>query len=194
MMQENNNPLDHLERVYEMNRLFLSFLQLRARRRADCLGLPGPIAVLFRTASDAQLDRAAALPQALFRLNLERRNTADAPMERTSKEATDLYCLQISLLQGARNLCRRSSHLARTFLSLPASSLIRLRCLALLELTGVAESSQLVRASFSDEPWLWNEVLSSQAAGEQRQLRLLALQPRAGDLATMPAPSHSRIR
>jgi hypothetical protein len=196
MMQENHTLLSHLELIHEMNRLFLSFLQDRAKRGCACLGLPASIGALLRAASDVQLDRAASLPHALFSLDLdlELRTTADAPVPRTSPEAIALYCLQISLLQSARNLCRANSHLAQTFLRLPARTLIQLRCLALIELTGVAATSRLACASFADEAWLWRKILSTGAPEDQRRLRLIALQPRAVDVAPGPVHAGTRIR
>ena len=181
-MQKNNTPLNHLELLYEMNRLFLSFLQTRARRDQDCFELPAQVRTALSEASDEQLDRAAALPHALFRLHLEASRAADAPPERSTPEAIGVYCLQISLLQSARELCRQNAHLAQTFLNLPATDLIRLRCLALIELTGLAENAHLVTAGFAGEPWLWQKMLSPNAASEQRSLRLIALQPRAADM------------
>lgn len=194
MMQENNTTLDHLDLVYEMNRLFLSFLQGRAKRDIDCLGLPAAISALLRSADDEQLNRAAALPHALFRLDLAPSSTADAPLERSSSEAIALYCLQVSLLQSVRNLCRQNAHLAQAFLSLPATSLVRLRCLVLIELTGLAESSRLVRAGFADKPWLWREMLSADAALDQRRLRLIAMQPRTADMLLQPRRAGIRIQ
>ncbi|MGD8323009.1 MAG: hypothetical protein PVF50_01490 [Gammaproteobacteria bacterium] len=190
-MQENNSPLDHLELVYEMNRLFLSFLQDRARRSFDCLGLPAPIAARLRSAGDAQLDRAAGVPHALFRLDLEPVSAADAPLEYASSEAIALYALQSSLLLSARNLCRQNPHLAQTFLSLPASTLIRLRCLALIEIATVARTARLCSAAFANELWLWHEVLDAESSGEQRRLRLIAMQPRVADLG-LPARAAGR--
>ncbi len=194
MMQENNTPLHHLELLHEMNRLFLSFLQCAAQRAQDCLGLPGDIAARLAATRAAQLDAAAALPHALFRLDLDASHMADAPLERTSSEAIALYCLQVSLLQSVRELCRRNAHLAQAFLDLPASELIRLRCLALIEIADLAESSRLVRAAFVDEPWLWRRILSVEAASDQRSLRLIALQPRAADMLPLRRRGGLRIR
>jgi hypothetical protein len=183
MMQENNTTLGHLERIQEMNRLFLSFLQHRARCGAGCLGLPASVVRLLRQAGDADLDRAAALPAALFRLEPEPAAAADAPLEHANADAVSLYCLQASLLQSVRDLCRDSSHLAQAFLSLPARTLIRLRCLSLVEITRLAHNDRLIEASYAAEPWIWEDLLDSGTPTDQRRLRLLALQPRAGDIA-----------
>ncbi len=184
MMHENNNSIPHLELLFEMNRLFLSFLQERARRGQDCLGLPAGIAPLLSTAHDAQLDRAASLPHALFCLSLssESGRAADAPLIHMSSEAIAIYCLQVSLLQSARNLCRQNAPLAQTFLGLQAGCLMRLRCLALIDITSLAESTRAVRAGFASEPRLWTQILNMNDADDHRALRLIALQPRATDM------------
>jgi len=181
-MQENNSPLEHLELVCEMNRLFLGFLQGRARRGADCLGLAEPIRGLLCSASEAQLDRAAELPRALFHLNIDVDAAAEAPPGQTSGELIALYSLQSKLLLSARNLSRQNAHLARAFLGLPARTLIRLRGLVLMDLANLAEAACLVAAGFNEEPWLWRELLCSENPTEQRRLRLIALQPRAVDI------------
>ena len=181
-MQENNSPIEHLELVSEMNRLFLSFLHERAVRRADCLGLDADTCKLLRLATDAQLDRAATLPRALFTIDVEPGCAVDVLRERDSGDLIALYSLQSKLLLSARNLCRQNAHLAQTFLGLPARVLIRLRCLTLMDLVTLAETASLVAAGFEREPWLWRELLRHTDATEQRRLRLLALQPRASDL------------
>ncbi len=183
-MQENNNSTPHLELLFEMNRLFLSFLQARAQRGQDCLGLPGVIEPLLRDAPEVQLDRAAGLPHALFALNLSDAAdfAADAPLPLMSADAAGLYCLQVSLLQSARNLCRQNAPLAQTFLGLQAGCLMRLRCLALIDITQLAESTRAVRAGFVSEPRLWMQMLSMDDSDDQRCLRLIALQPRATDM------------
>lgn len=104
------------------------------------------------------------------------------------------YCLQLSLLQGARNLCRDSAHLAQAFLSLSSQALIRLRCLALIDITTLAQDAGLVAPSYVDEPWIWEDLLINEAPVDQRRLRLLALQPRGGDmyLAAQSVARHPR--
>jgi hypothetical protein len=183
-MLKNNKTLPHLELLFEMNRLFLSFLQVRAQRDQDCLGLPAGIARLLGPATDEQLDRAAGLPHALFALDLNdaANRAADAPPVRMSPEATGVYCLQVSLLQSARNLCHHNAHLAQTFLGLEAASLMRLRCLTLIDITTLAESMRVVRTAFASEARLWTEILSMDDTDDQRWLRLIALQPRAADM------------
>jgi hypothetical protein len=181
-MQENNNASDHLEQICEMNRLFLSFLHERARRRVDCLGLDETTCELLRTATEAQLDRAATVPRALFSFAIDALRAADAPLQRDAGDLIAIYSLQSKLLLSARNLCRQNAHLAQTFLGLPARMLIRLRCLTLIELVALAETDCLVAAGFDSEPWLWRELLGAGNSSERRSLRLIALQPRTGDL------------
>lgn len=194
MMQENNSPLDHLELVYEMNRLFLGFLQGRARRGVDCLGLAAPICGLLHAATDAQLDRAAGLPRALFRISVDFDATAEVALEHASSEVLALYSLQSKLLLSARNLSRQNAHLAQTFLGLPASALIRLRCLALMELVTLAETACVLVAGFDSEPWLWRELLCTENSSDQRRLRLVALQPRVADISTAAGSGSRDLR
>jgi hypothetical protein len=181
-MQENNSASDHLEQICEMNRLFLSFLQDRARRRIDCLGLDEATCELLHAATETQLDRAATLPRALFSFDIDPLRAADAPFERDAGNLIAIYSLQSKLLLSARSLCRQNAHLAQTFLGLPARMLIRLRCLTLIELIALAETHCLVAAGFDGEPWIWRELLDAGRSSEKRSLRLIALQPRTGDL------------
>ena len=60
--------LPHLELLFEMNRLFLSFLQVRVQRDEDCLGLPaGDRAGLLDSGApmSSSIGR-PSLPHALF--------------------------------------------------------------------------------------------------------------------------------
>ncbi len=184
MMPKNNKSLPHLELLFEMNRLFLSFGQARVQRGQDCLGLSAGITGLLGSATDEQLDRAAGLPHALFALNLNdaANCAADAPPVRMSPEATAVYCLQVSLLQSARNLCHHNAHLAQTFLGLDAASVMRLRCLTLIDITTLAESMRVVSTAFAGEARIWTEILSVDDTDDLRWLRLIALQPRAADM------------
>jgi len=193
-MHENNSPLEHLELVYEMNRLFLSFLQGRACRGVECLGLATPVCALLRTATDAQLDRAAGLPRGLFRIDCDLDTRAARALERDSSELIALYSLQSKLLLSARHLCSQNAHLAQAFLGLPDRTLVRLSCLALLELATLAETACLVAASFEDEPWLWRELLCSENPMDLRRARLIALQPRAADMNAVAEPGLRRLR
>lgn len=185
-MQENNNLPEHLELLQEMNRLFLSYLHSCAQRTAAWPGLPAAISAALRLADDAQLDQIATLPQALFRIDPDAATVAaaaDAPLSVVRAQARAVYCLQASLLQGARTLCQRNAHLAQTFLRLPAKTLIRLRGMPMVELAAIAESQDLIGVSFADEPWIWAELLSNESMSDQRRLRLIALQPRAAELS-----------
>ncbi|MGD8808093.1 MAG: hypothetical protein PVG24_00740 [Gammaproteobacteria bacterium] len=181
-MQKNHSALEHLELIHEMNRLFLSFLHARAKRRRDCLGLAAPVCELLRAASEEQLDRAAALPRALFRLDIDLEASAGANMESDPGERIALFSLQSALLLNARHLSRRNAHLAQAFLGIGTQTLIRLRSLVLLELANIAKTARLVAASFDDEPWLWRDLLCSESEPAQRRIRLLAMQPRSTDM------------
>jgi len=181
-MQKNHNALEHLELIHEMNRLFLSFLHARAKRRRNCLGLAPPICEMLRTASDEQLDRAAGLPRALFRLDICLNATADAAIENDTGERIALFSLQAALLLNARHLSRRNAHLAQAFLGIGPQTLIKLRGLALIDLSNIAETAWLVAAGFDDEPWLWRDLLRSESEPQQRTVRLLAMQPRRSDI------------
>jgi hypothetical protein len=181
-MHKNNIALEHLELIHEMNRLFLSFLQTRAQRRRDCLGLALPICELLRTATEEQLDRAAGLPRALFRLDIDLNATADAPGEREASERLAMFALQSALLLNARHLSYRNAHLAQAFLGIGPQTLMRLRRLALIELANIAETARLVAAGFDDEPWLWRDLLCSESEPQLRTVRLLAMQPRRSDI------------
>ena len=193
-MQKNHNAHEHLELIHEMNRLFLSFLQTRAKRRRDCLGLAPPVCEMLRGASDEQLDRAAALPRALFRLDIELNVTADAAAESDTAERIALFALQSALLLNARHLSRRNAHLAQAFLGIGPQTLMKLRSLALIELTNIAETARLVAAGFDDEPWLWRDLLCGESEPQQRRVRLLAMQPRSSDIVPERAVRPDALR
>lgn len=193
-MHENNSLSEHLELVEEMNRLFLSFLQGRARRGVECLGLPEPACALLRNATAAQLDRAATLPRALFSIDIEDTAAADGSIEQASSETIALYSLQSKLLLSAKILSRRNAHLAQTFLGLSQAALVKLQCLVLVELVELAETARIVATRFDDEPRFWRELLCSEDQLAQRRLRLIALQPRAADLNLSAGPRAARRR
>ena len=64
----------------------------------------------------------------------------------------------------------------------------------LLELTELAETVDLIGVSYADDPWLWRELLRCDSQTDQRRLRLIALQPRAADIAAPFLQAGTRIR
>ena len=60
-----------LEQIYELNRLFLRYLQSCKRERMLTLGLPKKAVAPLQEASSGQLEAVAEFPRALFQLVLD---------------------------------------------------------------------------------------------------------------------------
>ncbi len=166
-----------LEQVQELNRLFLMFLQARARNAQFCFGLPESIVDLLRCANSMTLDRAAQLPRALFRLELNEPATGDRLPLAESRDALALESLQLTILLTVWNVGRRSPYRARALFGLPTRLLNRLRGLSLSELPNIAVTAELVACSFDDADWLWQRLLTTIDPLEHERLKLVALQP-----------------
>ena len=181
---------DQLEQVHELNRLFLTYLQTRARDDRDCLGLPdGARRILRETCAEA-LAVIAEFPRALFDLQLEERAwPLRDPLLSRDDAARHALCLTILLC--ARSLCRQSAYQARLLLGLEPRAIQRLRSLQLRDLQQVAHHPQLILCAFAGRAWLWNELLTDSRPEARRQLALVALQP--GLVRDWPARRASRL-
>jgi hypothetical protein len=168
---------DQLEQVHELNRLFLGFLQTRARRNGDCLGLPDASRSVLLKADGAQLDQVAAFPRALFSLSLDEAVTLHAMDPLPSAADSARQSVNITILLCAWNFSRQRVHQARVLLGLKAQTIQRLRALQLAELPRVALSPHLVSCAFAGADWLWTQLLTETRPEARQQLALVALQP-----------------
>ena len=168
---------DQLQQVHELNRLFLTYLQIRARDERDCLGLPEGVRSVLRKTSSETLAQIGDFPRALFDLKLDDCAVPQVrdPLPRRDDAARHSLCLTI--LVCARSLSRQSTYQARLLLGLETRSIQRLRSMQLGDLQQLAHIPQLVLCAFAGRDWLWNELLSDPRPEARRQLALIALQP-----------------
>lgn len=175
-MQANNPPVAAFEDVFEMNRLFLEFLREREQIAISRFGMSLAIHRVLRQAQPADIDRAAQFPRALFRLSLPHSVPAvqdSFDLMRRSSERV----LELVLLHGARNLCRRSGYAARLQLGLLDADVRRLREADVKDLVALSVADSVVFAAFDRLHWLWRELLSQSRPDSWRQLLLIGLQP-----------------
>lgn len=169
--------LEHLEPIHELNRLFLGFLQSRARVDRDCLGLPPSAHAPLRAADGVALDDCARFPRALFRLRCDR--VADATHESAGAGERDAryHDLALSILWAARQTSRQSPYHAQFLLGLDVAQIELLRSLAASDLARLAGGADVVRCAFTDRDWVWRSLLTDNRPESRRQLVLVALQP-----------------
>jgi hypothetical protein len=177
-----------LDEIAELNRLFLSHLRDRAGKGLDCLDLAPSAARLLTRVPGMRLESAALFPRALFRLHL-RWADEPAPAEQGESSAPAAHALQLTLLMSAWNLSRHSAYKAKLFLGLTAQQLRRLRVTPLSRLPAMASGRGLVGCAFSDDEWLWRELLTETRPEFKRQLLLMVLQPRVPEGWTMKRPT-----
>jgi len=167
--------LDHLPQVQELNRVFLEFVQTRAKGQLDCLGLPAGARLILRNASEPSLDAVALFPRALFRLRLdgaELRNLAEGvPFDAAHHD------LCLSILWSARQTTRQSAYQARLLFGLEERELRLLQALPLAELQRLACHPDMLLCAFTDREWLWRKLLTDVRPEARRELALVALQP-----------------
>jgi hypothetical protein len=172
--------LEYLQPVQELNRAFLEFVQSRARRQLDCLGLPSAARVALRAASAVQLDAVAQFPRALFRLVLEALGPREPAMRSPARQAghdTAHHDLCLSILWAARHTSRHSPYQARLLFALEIAEVQRLRELPLPELHDLACSPVVLRCAFAEQAWLWRKLLTDARPEALHRLTLVALQP-----------------
>jgi hypothetical protein len=169
--------LDQLPQVQELNRAFLEFIQARARRALDCLGMPaGACAALCQT-TDVLLDAVALFPRALFRLCLERDPSDSQRAEESPPYEPAYHDLCLSILWAARQTSRQSAYQARLLFGLDEHGLRVLQTLPLAKLQRFASARDVLRCAFADREWLWRELLTDARPESRQQLALVGLQP-----------------
>jgi len=169
-------PLDHLQQVQELNRVFLGLLQTRVREQRSSLGLPLAVRPPLRTASPDLLDALARFPGALFRLASGSRPRAPHDPDAAYDVAEHDLCL--SILLAARHTSRLSVYQARLLFGLEQAEIARLGALPLPDLQRLACTAGLLQCAFHERPWFWHKLLTATRPEVRRQLTLMALQPR----------------
>jgi len=177
-MPQNSAPIDGLEELFELNRLFLISLRSELRHGDNPYGLPAGARRLVREASAVTLENLAKYPQALFELDLEslgRTGVNDPPAPRTEPLAR---ALNLTILVSAWNMSRHSGYAARLFLRLSTTEIRTLRTTPLSELPRMAQHERLVACAFREPARLWSQLLTEARPEYRRRLLLLGLQPR----------------
>ena len=184
-MLEANSPTPDLDQLRELNRLFLTYLRAHGHKFEFSLGFPEHAVQSLRAASDETLERAAELPQALFRIELGKPAMSDRWLPGETPAARALQSLQLTILLTVWSVSRLSPYRARALFGLTSRTLQQLRSFALSELPDLAATSRLVACNFVDADWLWCELFEARDPANRRYLGLVALQP-SGSLSAAP--------
>jgi hypothetical protein len=174
---------DGLAEVSELNRLFLDYLRLLARERRSCFGLPRRVVRRLDEADDAMLDRIAALPTALFRLDLDRPRPSREPGLPACAHEQMRVSLALTVLSSAWHMVRSGSFEARLFLHLSEAGERRLRTMPLAALPRLAFDPDLLNCAFADRCLTWSALVRDDLSDATRMLTLIALQPEPGAAA-----------
>ena len=169
--------LDQLELVHELNRLFLTYLQTRARGDADCLGLPELARPILRRATSDWIAAVAEFPRALFDIKIDERGAQQLRDPLRSRDDAARHSLCLTIVHCAWTLSRQSVYHARLLLALEPRTIQRLRAMQLSDLQHVAHARDLVQCAFAGRDWLWSELLTDPRPEMRQQLALIALQP-----------------
>lgn len=170
-----NAPPEPLEQIFELNRLFLRFLQSRKLEEARRIGLPASAAGPLRAATPEQLDAAAEFPRGLFQLQLA--GAGDVPAASFESSPLPARILEMTIAYCAWSTSRESVYHARLFFGLGAEVIHALRTTPLSELPRLAISRVRIVCAFQEAEWLWRELLVETRPEARRQLVLVALQP-----------------
>jgi hypothetical protein len=172
--QPNHDPL---QQVHELNRLFLTHLQMCLRDDLDCCGLPDVARRPLRRADAESIAAIAVFPRALFDLNLEESEPSAVHNPLRSRADGAQHALGLTILLCAWTLSRQSTYQARLLLGLQSRAMQRLRALQLSDLQPLAHAPQLVRCAFAGRDWIWQELITETRPETRQQLALVALQP-----------------
>ncbi len=180
--------LGRLEEVLELNRAFLGYARSCASAGRDCLNLSPALQRALSVATNEQLDAAAMLRHALFRVRVH-----ETPIGRvTDTLDAEGRSLCQSILFGVRHVSRESPYLARCLFGLEAAEIARLRETTFDELQGLALTPGVVSVSFRERDWVLRMLLTTTAAEIHALLALVALQPRIrGEWPVRRAPHHA---
>jgi hypothetical protein len=174
---------DGLGEVCELNRLFLDYLRLLARERRSCFGLPRRVVRRLEEADNGMLDRIAALPTALFRLDLDRPWPCREPGLPACAHEQMRVSLTLTVLSSAWHMARGGSFEARLLLHLSEAGEQRLRMMPLAALPMLAYDPDLLGCAFTDRRLTWSALVRDDLSEATRTLTLIALQPEPGAAA-----------
>jgi hypothetical protein len=169
---------EQFEQVYELNRVFLRYLQTSVRDAADLLDLPHGAKPALCAASQSLLDVVAEFPRALFRLSIDARAPGGFAREPLKTRAESLrHSVNLTILLCAWSFSRQSVYEARLLLGLESRQIAELRSRTLTDLQHLAFTPRLVVCAFPAHEWLWTELLTETRPEARRRLALIALQP-----------------
>jgi hypothetical protein len=171
---------DPLQQVHELNRLFLTHLQARARGDLDCCGLPDVVRVSLRRASAESIATIAVFPRALFDLALDARPGSAVRDPLQSHGDAAQHALALTILLCAWTLSRQSAYQARLLLGLETRTIQQLRTMQLSDMQPFAHSPQLLLCAFAGRDWIWSELVNETRPEARQHLALIALQPGVG--------------
>ena len=171
-MMRTEPPIEVVDEIRQLNRLFLGFLRHELDNSVDRFGLSPRAAGLLRHAGPDQIDRAASFPRALFGLSLPP-EPLDAARERGPRERV----VELVLLHSARNLSRMSGYWARLLLRLDDDSVRRLRGAGVDEIVAMSEVDGVVRTAFGVLDRVLPELLAEPRPEHWRHLLLIGFQP-----------------
>jgi hypothetical protein len=185
---------DRLAELRELNRLFLMFLQARAREGLSCMNLPRSVARGLRDMAPAGLDRVAALPTALFRLDLGRAGGTRELATPARRMQQMHLSLNLTVLNSAWHMARGPAFEARMFLHLSRPSLDRLRETPLSTLPALACEPDLLSCAFTEARHTWPALVRHEDPSASRMLLLIALQPDFAPVGTFPSSATQPAR
>ena len=136
-MSARRPSIDQLQHVYELNRLFLTFLQLALHDNRDCLDLPAGARDALRSAGSLELDSIAEFPRALFQIVLDEHAGAERINPLKSRLDSMRQSMNLTILLCAWTFSRQSVYQARFLLGLESRAIAALRSLQLTDLQPV---------------------------------------------------------
>ncbi len=170
-------PLEAVEEVHELNRMFLAFLRDSTDAEVRRFGLPPVAADALRLAPAEQFERAAGFPRALFRLRIPGNEAGSSgppvPIDSSHREQV----LRLVLLHSARSFSRSSGYWARLLLGLEDSEVSRLRAADVSKIVMLSRQDGIVRAAFDATDWIWPELFTETRPEYRRRLLLIGFQP-----------------
>lgn len=189
-MTERLETPDPVERIHELNRLFLNSLKASDSDALATAGFPVEALPALRSAEPGQIEAAAEFPRALFDLGIEPGSEpglelaaahASGPSARHVSVEDTLSgpgeVLRLTIVYCAWSTSCESTYHARLFFGLESAVIHTLRTTALSALPRLALRRARVRCAFPDAARLWQELLLETRPEARRQLMLVALQP-----------------
>jgi hypothetical protein len=174
-MTRSEPPIEAVDEIRQLNRLFLGFLREQAEVPPERFGLSARASALVKRAPPHQIDRAASFPRALFSLRLP--PALPEAMRQSPAPGSRERVVELVLLYGARNLCRMSGYWARLLLRLADEEVKRLRIADVAEIVTMSHFDGIVSAAFADLEWVWPELLTESRPEQWRRLLLIGFQP-----------------